>query len=255
MVIPKEKAIVILHIGHSNMAGRAQGPVELKPIFYDIHPQLWQYKGGGMWVPAKEPLNPDGAPDHAFPQGAGPGMALMHRALQDAPDAFVISVGAGFSLNYGTSCFTFRKGGKHHAAVMGPALELKGKVTFAGLFTMLGYDGRTNGMAANGGYLECMKGLIADFRSELGEPDLPYLVGDYERGATGGFSPNSAGAQSVIAQLAKVPAAVPRSYLIPTDMVEMQDNHHYSMRGHMQWAELAFKAMETNGWMTWGKPK
>src|SRR5438309_1422442 len=33
--VPRSKAIVVLHIGHSNMAGRATGPVELKPFFYD----------------------------------------------------------------------------------------------------------------------------------------------------------------------------------------------------------------------------
>ena len=253
--VPKEKAIVLLHVGHSNMSGRAQGPADLKPYFYETHPNLWKYAKGGVWTPAKEVMYPDGAPDRNFPQGAGPAMAMLRRGLESAPDAHFISIGNGQSLNYGTSCFSYRKGGIHHANIIAAALELKGKVTFAALFTMLGYDGRTNARAQNGGYLECMKGLIADFRTALEEPELPYLVGDYERGATDGFSPNTAGAKQVIAQLAQVPGAVPRSYLIPTENVAMQDNHHYNMLGHKQWSDLAFKHLVSAGWAPWATVK
>jgi hypothetical protein len=255
MAIPREKAIVILHLGHSNMAGRAQDPAELKPYFYDTHPNLWRYQKGGVWTPAKEWLCPDGAPDKNFPQGAGPGMALLRQALTVAPDAYIISIGNGQSLNYNGGCFAFRKGGLHYPKMMDPARELKGKVTYGGLFVMVGYDGRTDPRSQNGGYLECLKGLAADFRAELGEPGLPFIVGDYERGATGGFSPTCCGAPNVIAQLAQVPMAVSRSFLIPTEGVTMQDNHHYSMAGHKIWAERAFAGMAKNGLLPWATVK
>jgi hypothetical protein len=255
VAIPREKAIVVIHLGHSNMAGRAQGPAELTSYFYDTHPNLWRYQKGGLWSPAKEWLCPDGAPNRGFPQGAGPGMALLRRALAVAADAHIISIGNGQSLDFGASCFSFRKGGVHYAKAMEPALELKGKVTFAGLFVMLGYDGRTNPRAQNGGYLECMKGLAADYRAELGEPDLPFLVGDYERGASASFAPTCCGAPQVIAQLAMVPASIPRSFLIPTEGIAMQDNHHYDMQGHKTWADRAFAHMEQNGWITWASQK
>jgi hypothetical protein len=255
MAIPREKAIVILHIGHSNMAGRAQGPAELKPYFYDTHPQLWRYQKGGKWSPAKEWLCPDGAPDPNFPQGAGPGMALLRQALTVAPDAYIISIGNGQSLDNGASCFSFRKGGLHWPGTMDAALELKGKVTFAGVFAMFGYDGRTNPKAKNNGYIECMRGLASDYRTELGEPNLPFIAGDYERGATGGFSPTSSGAVYVIGQLAMIPSAIPNSFLIPTDGIEMQDNHHYNMAGHRHWTERAFAGMAKNGLLPWATVK
>jgi carbohydrate esterase-like sialic acid-specific acetylesterase len=255
MTIPKEKAIVILHIGHSNMAGRAQGPADLMPYFYGTHPNLWRYQKGGVWSPAKEWLCPDGAPDKNFPQGAGPGMALLRQGLTVAPDSYFISIGTGKSLDFGASCFSFRKGGLFFNEAIDPALELKGKVTFGGLFVMLGYDGRSDAKAQNGGYLACMKGLAADWRAALGEPDLPFIVGDYERGATGGFSPTSAGAKQVIAQLAQVPMNVPHSFLIATDGVTMQDNHHYNMTGHRQWAERGFAGMASSGMLPWATVK
>jgi Carbohydrate esterase, sialic acid-specific acetylesterase len=251
MAVPKEKAIVIIHIGHSNMSGRAQGPAELVPYFYDTDPHLWKYTKGGVWTLAKEWLNPDGAPDKNFPQGAGPGMALLRQALSLAPDAYVISIGNGQSLNNGGGCFNFRKGGLFFPQVMERAGELKGRVTFAGVFAMFGYDGRTNPRAQNGGYLECLKGLAADYRAELAEPNLPFVFGDYERGARDGFSPTCCGAPGVIAQLAKVPEAIPNAILVPTEGIPMQDNHHYNMAGHKLWSERAFAGLADLNLLPW----
>jgi hypothetical protein len=249
-MVPRQKVIVLLHIGHSNMAGRALGPPNLKPDFYDLDPHLWQYQKGGVWKPAKEPLSPDGGtPGH--PQGAGPGMALLHRALMAAPDAYVVSIGRGASLDFEAGCFTFRKGGLYYNDVMAPALELKGKVTFGGLFTMFGYDGRTNPEAKNGGFIDCMAGLAADFRAALDEPDLPFVPGDYERNASGTWSPNCCGAPAVIAQLAMVPMRVPQSFLIPTDGIPMQDDHHFNLMGHEIWADRAFAGMAAHGLLPW----
>jgi hypothetical protein len=248
--VPKEKAIVFLHLGHSNMAGRAQGPPEEKPYFYDTDPHLWQYAKGHVWTPAREPLCKDGGTP-GFPQGAGPGMAILRTALALAPDAYMISIGKGQSLDFGARCSAFRKGGLFYDSLMGPALELKGQVTFGGLFVMLGYDGRMDQNAQNGGFITCLEGLAADFRAELEEPDLPFIAGDYERGATGTWSPSCCGAPKIITQLAQVPTAIPRAFLIPTDGLPMQDNHHYNMIGHHMWAARAFAGMADKGLLPW----
>jgi len=257
MAVPREKAIVILHIGHSNMAGRAKDPAALMPYFYDTDPHLWTYHKGGMWTPAKEWTAPDGGTPGVHPsnQGAGPGMALLRKALTFAPDAYIISIGQGESLDYGVSCPSFRKGGLFHDKIAGPALELKGKVTFAGLFVMLGYDARTAGSALNGGFLACLQALINDFRTDLGAPDLPLIQNDYERGATGSFSPMCCGAPQVIAQLAQVPMTISRSVLVPTEGIEMQDDHHFDMAGHKEWADRVFKGMADKGLLPWATVK
>ena len=251
--IPREKAIVFLHLGHSNMAGRAQGPPEEKPYFYDTDPHLWQYQKGGVWTPAREPLSKDGGTP-GFPQGAGPGMAILRTALALAPDAYMISIGRGQSLDFGARCAAFRKGGLFYDLLMGPALELKGKVTFGGVFVMLGYDARSDPKAQAGGFIECLKGLAADYRAELEAPDLPYIESDYERGATGTWSPKCCGAPAVIAQLAQVPMVIPQSILVPTDGLPMQDNHHFDMTGHRMWAARAFAAMAEKAMLPWAAP-
>ena len=178
-------------------------------------------------------------------------MAILRTALALAPDAYVISIGKGQSLDFGARCPAFRKGGLFYDAVMGPALELKGRVTFGGLFTMLGYDGRADQNAQNGGFITCLEGLAADFRAELEEPDLPFIAGDYERGATGTWSPACCGAPKIITQLAQVPTAIPHAFLIPTDGLPMQDNHHYNMIGHRMWAARAFAGMADKGLLPW----
>src|SRR5688500_7870747 len=57
--VPRDKVIVFLRSGHSNMAGRAETPESERSFHYDTHPQLWAYARGGVFRPAKEPLSPD----------------------------------------------------------------------------------------------------------------------------------------------------------------------------------------------------
>ena len=71
--MPREKVIVFLHIGHSNMAGRTDTPIELRPFNFETHPRLWAYRVTGTWTPAKEPLSGD----HYTEGRAGPGMSLL----------------------------------------------------------------------------------------------------------------------------------------------------------------------------------
>ena len=248
--VPRNKAVVFLHVGHSNMAGRAFDPPEMKPYFYASHPHLWRYERGGIWTPAVEPLSGDGGTP-GNPNGAGPGMAILRTALAAMPDAYFISIGRGAGLDYGTTCFSFRKGGLFHDQVMDAAQELKGLVIFGGLFVMLSFDARSDPKTQDPGFLDCLHGLADDFRTALDEPDLPFVETDYERGAIGGWSPDCCGAPQVIAQLARVPTAIPRSVLVSTEGIPMQDNHHFNLEGHKLWAERAFAALAKGGMLFW----
>lgn len=250
---PKEKVVVFLHLGHSNMAGRTLVPMEMRPVFYDTDPRLWMYGMGNKWTLAKEPTAPDMLNTN---MAAGPGMAILKTAMAAAPNSYIISIGRGQSASYGGNCWNFRKGGLYFSVIADPAKELKGKVTFGGLFTMLGINERNEARARNNGFLTCMIGLINDFRTELGEPDLPFLVGDYEREVKGSdLVVTAPGPMMIIQQLAMIPSMVQRSALIPTEMIPMNtDNIHFSMAGHKLWAERAFAIMKEKGWMSWATP-
>ena len=73
--VPKEKAIVFIHFGHSNMRGQASNPASLRPFFYNTQDGLWSYQGGNTFVLAKEPTAPEGTITLA-----GPGTALLKTA-------------------------------------------------------------------------------------------------------------------------------------------------------------------------------
>jgi hypothetical protein len=249
--IPRDKVVVFIHIGHSNMAGRATKPEAEKPYFYDPDPQLWVY-GKGAFKPAQEPT----APDNEDGQAAGPGMALLRSGLAIAPeDTVFVSIGHGHSGSFGGYCTNFRKGGLFYDVAMKPAMELHGKVTYGGIFTMFGQSEHQLDAAANQKFADCLAGMAAEMRADLGEPELPFVMGDYEAGISrADIAPNSALGKILRAQLQMAQMKIARSQLIPTDGLEMQDDHHFDMAGHKLWATRAMQILVDNKWAPWAKP-
>lgn len=39
--------------------------------------------------------------------------------------------------------------------------------------------------------------------------------------------------------------------IVPTDGLSMQDDHHFNMQGHKDWADRVIKLMQSNGWFLW----
>jgi hypothetical protein len=246
-LVPKAKAIVFIHIGHSDMAGRADGPAELRGFMFDPHPQLWVYAKGGAFRAAREPT----AGDAGSAGKSGPGMAILKTALTRAPDAYFISIGHGHSGASMGYCPNFRKDRLLWSTFMDAARELKGKVTFGGLFTMFGiteYHLGAAGLATTG---DCILGLANDVRAELGVPDLPLMVGGWNEGGEDIYSPTEEYGRVVKPQLEMIPNRDPRSGHIPTNGLQMQDDRHLNMAGQKLWAERAFMIMEQKGFLPW----
>jgi hypothetical protein len=252
--VPRSKVLVFLHVGHSNMAGRATRPADLRPHFYDTDPRLWSYGAGGFTA-AKEPT----APDNQNGQAAGPGMALLRAAMAVAPpDAVVVSVGHGHSGSYGGVCTAFRRGGLLYEIAMKPARQLAGQVTFAAILTMLGQSEHRLTPPEQRMFSDCLDGIARDMRTDLGAPELPFLVGDYEAGISrSDIHPTSPFGQLIISQIQMVPGKTPRSAIIPTVGLPMQDTHHFDMAGHKGWAERAVHILIDRGWAPWagGPPR
>jgi hypothetical protein len=258
-VVPKEKVIVFLHIGHSNMAGRAVDPVALHDFNFTTSPRLYSYAKGGVWKAALEPLSPD----NVTMGKAGPGMSILRAALAVAPpDAYVISIGHGQSGDTGGYCRNYRKGGLFYSAVMDAAMELKGKVTFGGIWGMFGTSEFAD-MGHVSTFGTCLTGVVTDMRADLGMPALPVLLGDWEAGALGKFLPTTDFAKGVIAQIRSTVAAVQPAAVIPTDGLAIQNPdpaagtdgvHHYNYAGHKAWGERGVMLLKTSGWAPWAIP-
>jgi hypothetical protein len=249
MAVPKEKVVVFIHIGHSDMCGRATGPANLMPFFYNTDPHLWMYAKGGSWKPAKEPT----ACDEPGATRAGPGMAILRTALALAPDSYVVSIGHGHSGATGGYCPNFRRAGLFYPLYMDAAKELKGKVTFGGIFTMFGITEYHLGTPGLSGLADCLVGIASEVRADLGDPSIPLMVGDWNMGGTGMYSPTSAEGKIARPQIQMVPGKDARSTIIPTDGLPMEDDRHLNMLGHKTWAERAFKLMTDKGWTPWAR--
>lgn len=247
----REKVIVFLHIGHSNMAGRADTPAALLPFNFETHPRLLSYAVTGKWTPAKEPLSGD-----SFTQGrAGPGMSILRTALAMTPpesDSLMVSVGHGHDGSQGGACKSYRKGGLLYDIVMAPARQLKGKVTFGGIFSMLVlmeiFD-KPNLPRSH----ECMEAVANDMRTDLDDPTIPFIMGDWELGATGRFDPDLPAAVTARAQLRIAQTNIARSGIVPTDGLPMSDDHHFDLTGYKMWAERAFGLIAAGGWAAWAQ--
>jgi hypothetical protein len=245
--VPRDKIIVFLHLGHSNMAGRTSTPAELRPLNFETHPRLWAYAKGGTFRPAKEPLSGD----YLTKGGAGPGMSILHAALDLAPQATHVSIGRGHDGSIGGYCRNFRKGALMYDFVMAPAMELRGKVTFGAIFTMLGVNEFRRDAANLTRFNECLAGIASDMRGDLGDPDIPFVMGDWEAGATGDFAPTHDYAITTKEQLRIAEMKIPRAVLIPSDMLPMSDDHHYDLTGYKLWAERGFALLKMKGWTPW----
>jgi hypothetical protein len=73
--------------------------------------------------------------------------------------------------------------------------------------------------------------------------------------ATADTSPTLPYAKIIIAQLRVAQMMIPRSALIPTEKISMQDSHHFNMAGHKDWAIRGMTIMKMNGWAApWASP-
>jgi carbohydrate esterase-like sialic acid-specific acetylesterase len=246
-MVPKDKVVVFIHVGHSDMCGRATGPSSLMPFFYDTDPHLWMYAKGNAWKPAKEPT----ACMEPGATRAGPGMAILRTALAHAPDSYFVSIGHGHSGASNGYCPNFRRSGLFYGLFMDAAKELKGKVTFGGIYTMFGI---TEYHLGNAGLMmlgDCLAGIAKDIREDLGDPEIPLLVGDWNMGGTGIYSPTSEYGLIARPQIQMVPGKTTRAGVISTNGLPMEDDRHLNMAGHKMWAERGFQILSDKGWAPW----
>jgi hypothetical protein len=163
----------------------------------------------------------------------------------------LISIGSGQSgAQYGL-CDSYKKGGLFYDYTMRPARALRGKVTFGAVFTMFGANEFWGTDPSASKLSACLQQLAADIRTELGEPQLPFMIGDFEMTAYGQYLPSLPGPAAVIAQLRLAVANIERSALVPTEDIPLEDDHHFNLVGHKLWAERGVQILHDRGWAPW----
>jgi len=239
--VPKEKAIAFIHIGHSNMYGEASTPFSSRAYHYtETNPHAFMYKVGSSPVLAKEPTA--GGP------GAGPGTALVKEAVALAPDYYFISLGYGQPSAY---CSQFVPGGLYYDGLISAPKAIKGRVTFGAIFIYLGITERHGTAADVNGFPDCINTLVSAIRNDVGEPNLPALMNDYEVEAKGEFVVNGDVYNAIYPQIQKTPSVVSKFALVSAATLAMQDDHHFNFDGQRTWAQRALKTMKDKGWFPW----
>ncbi len=254
--VPKEHAIAFIHIGHSNMAGRATSPAASKAYhFTETDPHAFMYHvasngGGGMPGPPALAIEPKTAGD--TPGNAGPGTSLVKQAAALAPNTYFISLGFAVPSAY---CSQFVPGALYYDKLIAAPKAIKGKVTFGGIFIYLGITeradeaGHTAADTAN--FANCINTLVSAIRKDVGVPDLPLLENNYEVEGTGEFLVGGAVYNGIFPVIQKIPTTVSNSALVPCDGIGMQDDHHFNLDGQKLWAQRALAMMQSKGWFPW----
>ena len=240
--VPKEKAIAFIHIGHSNMAGQARTPQSSRAYHMtETHPHAFMYHAGSAPTLALEPKTAGGP-------GAGPGTALVKEAATAAPDYYFVSLGYGKPSAY---CSQFLPGALYYEDLIAGPRAIKDRVTFGGIFIYLGITERHGSAADLNGFPNCINTLVTAIRKDIGQPNLPALMNDYEVDGSGEFIVTGAVATAIMPQIAKVPGVVSNFALVSADNVGMEDDHHFNFDGQRLWVQRAFQTMKDKGWRFW----
>ena len=248
--VPKEKMVVYLLIGHSNMAGVDAGKSD--PV---VHPRCWNFPmKTKIWVPAAEPKN--AAKSGLSGNGsAGPGMPFLKGMAAAYPDYhFGVITNASMS----ATCRGENTGNNNsgldpsdnrywdstylYVNIINAAKAVQNEVTIGGIMCMLGsVDATRTSEAVCRAFSDDVAELVRDMRRDLGLPNLPFLMGAYEAGSTGSFSPSLPLPGIIAAQTDLIPTKLPFSAVVDSKGIQMRDDHHYT--GDVGQGEFAKRAI------------
>jgi hypothetical protein len=254
--VPKEKMVVYILIGHSNMAG-----IDAAHSDAVANPRCWNYPmATKTWVQAAEPKN-------AVKKGlsgngsAGPGMPFLKGMAAAYPDYhFGVLTNASLSAtcrgeNTGNNGSTLDPADNRYwdstylyVQIMTAAKAAQKDVTIGGILCMLGtVDATRTSEAVCRAFSDDMTELIKDMRRDLGLPNLPFIMGEYEAGATKTFDPTLPLPGIIAAQTHLIPSKLPFSATVDSKGIQMLDDHHYTGDvGQGEWAKRAIAVIQAN---------
>jgi hypothetical protein len=258
--VPKEKMIVYLMIGHSNMAGQ-----EYQASDGVTMPRAWNYAWNKdkKWALAKE--TPGSRANGFSGNGAGgPSMPLLKGMAAAYPEHYfgVIS-NASLSAtlhgeNLGNSSSDLEnienrywKGTILYKELITIAKEVQNDVTFGGVVCMLGsVEATRTTEAVCKAFGADLATLASDIRTDLGLPNLPFIMGGYENGATGSFALTKPMPAIIDEQIKLFPTLSPRTASVDTKGIQMLDDHHYTAKtGQGEFAKRVVTIIQTNNWL------
>ncbi len=257
--VPKDKFIVYLCIGHSNMAGEDYRNSDGTSI-----PHGWNYQwySTKTWVLAKE--TPGAMKNGLSGNGSGgPSMPFIKAMAAAYPDyyfgiindASLSSTCRGANSGLNTSNLPadqnrFWKGTTLYSQLVTAVNATKNDATFGGLICMLGSveATRTSDTVCNR-FSNDISQMATDFRADMGLPNMPFLMGEYEAGASGNFATTLPWPAIIASQIKLLPTKLTLSATINSVGIDMLDDHHYTAtKGQPEFAKRLAAMIQTKSW-------
>jgi hypothetical protein len=254
--VAKEKFIVYLLIGHSEMAG-----ITTTNNDNVTDPHAWVYRWGTTknWELAKE--------NGTYKAGlsgrgtGGPGMAFLKLMVSRHSDYYfgVVSNACpsatchGINTGGNGSDFTAEQDRYWRDAllfqeIIKAARAIQKEVTLGGVLCMLGCveATRATDVTVCQNFANDMTQMATDIRDSLGLPKLPFVIADYEKGASGDFSVSNPWPAIIAKQLDSIPFKLSCSVIVNSAGIQMTNDHHFSIAGEGEWARRAVDSLEAN---------
>lgn len=200
----KENLHIYILIGQSNMAGRAPfTDEEAKPI-----DRCYLLTGDNKWEPAKIPLNiHSNIRKDAKMQKMNPGYMFARTMLEVDKD---ISIGLVVNAKGGSKIEQWKKGAGFYEKTMERVKEALKTGTLKGI---LWHQGESD--EKNENYLNELKILIENLRSDLGAPNLPFVAGEINN------------VPLINGLYAKLPSTVPNTAVASAQGLKAMDRWHF----------------------------
>lgn len=220
----KEKLKLYLLMGQSNMAGR--GIMEKEDL--TPHPRVFLLNSSNQWEVAIEPITryePKKTP------GVGPGLAFG-KAMADADQE--MAIGLVPCAVGGTQLKRWVRGADLYSNAVSRAKIASGFGTIAGVIWHQG-EGDAGSETNATSYSKRLEKMILDFRNELQQPNLPFIVGQI-----GEFNYNRVGnplpfARMVNEALANIPKKVSNTgCALAKNLSHKGDELHFSAKAQRE---------------------
>ena len=254
--VPKDKFIVYLLIGHSQMAG-----VITTNNDNVTNPHAWVYRWETtkIWELAKETgSNRAGLSGRGT---GGPGMPFLKGMVSRHSDYYfgVISNASPSSTCHGINSGSngsnlsaeqnryWRDATLFHE-IVNAAREVRNDATIGGILCMLGTIEATRAVDVTvcQNFSTDIAQMVTDMRDSLGLPKLPFIIADYEKGAKGDFSVSLEWPAIIAAQTDLVPSKVSNSVEINSAGIPLFDDHHFTIPGEGEWAGRAIDSLHAH---------
>lgn len=228
----KENLHIYLLMGQSNMVGR-----DTRQLAAQVdNPRVLAFTPDGKWVVARDPIHPK---DSRIEPGAGPGVPFAKEMSKVDPK---ITIGLVPCAVGGTPLKRWVKGGDLYAKAIEKAKAAAKDGVIHGVLWHQG-EADTGDEKNAATYQERLAGMIRDLRADLGQPDLPVVVGQL-----GEFLAGNPGKypflETVRSAIQGIPLAVPYTrYADSTGLGDKGDKLHFSADAQNEFGARYAKAM------------